>query len=151
MDSSEYQAGQRRLSPAERAREGERLQRERVLEATRTREREAAEARERAAVAAALAARPLGERLVQTRCRPCHGGTDFDAYAYGWLRWWAVLLRMEWLNGARFEAGERRPIVAHLARGRQPDAAQLAGVVAVAGVLTILVPAVVRRMRRRVR
>lgn len=114
MDASEYQPGARRLTPAERARELKWLQDQAAREAQRERERQAIEERARQAAAAARAARPPGERLLEARCGPCHGPDQLRARRYGRLGWWAVLARMQWLNGARFDSGERRAIVAYL-------------------------------------
>ena len=78
------------------------------------RERRVAEESARLQEEARLAARPMGVRLVERRCGPCHEGTFIAARRYGRPGWWATVLRMEWFNGARFEADERSVIVAHL-------------------------------------
>lgn len=116
MCAGEYQSGSRRLSPAERAREAQRIEQEREREAQRERERLAQEEQARREREAALAARPLGVRLVEARCSVCHPAADyFDSRGRTYIGWWLTVLRMEILNGARIEAGERGPIVARLA------------------------------------
>lgn len=113
--SGEYQPGERRLTREQRAQEAERLRQEREQAEAREREREAQAEQARREAQARLAARPLGERLVEARCNVCHGPDALREHRYGWLGWWAVLLRMELVNGARFDAGERSAIVSHLA------------------------------------
>jgi hypothetical protein len=126
MCAGEYQAGARRLSPAERARELQRLEQERQREAERERERLAQEAQARQAREAALAARPLGVRLVEARCGVCHPADYFASRGRTTLGWWVTVLRMEALNGARIEPGERAPIVDHLARSHPATPARQA-------------------------
>lgn len=116
MSASEYQTGSRRLSPAERAREVQRIEQEREREAQREREQLAEQARLLREAAEAQARRPLGERLIEARCGPCHDVAHLRAQRHGWLGWWAVVARMQWLNGARFDRGESGAIVTHLAR-----------------------------------
>jgi hypothetical protein len=115
MGADEYQVGARQLSPAERARELQRIEQERQRDAQRERERLQQEAQARQALEAALAARPLGVRLVETRCGVCHPADYFVSRGRTTLGWWITVLRMEALNGARIETGEHTPIVAHLA------------------------------------
>jgi mono/diheme cytochrome c family protein len=123
MSADEYQPGSRRLSHAERARETRHLEQEREREAQRERDRLEQEAQARQARATALATRPLGERLVEARCGACHPADYFESRGRGRLGWWVTVLRMEVFNGARIEAGERRPIVAHLAESHPALAA----------------------------
>jgi hypothetical protein len=118
MSSDEYQTGEQRLSPDERDRQAQRIQQERELAEVIAREREALAERARREEQARLAARPLGVRLVESRCGVCHGPDYLHERRYGWLGWWSVVLRMQYVNGARFEAGERRVIVTHLARSQ---------------------------------
>jgi mono/diheme cytochrome c family protein len=117
MSAAEYETGARRLAPAERAQELQRLEQERQREAERERERLAKEAQARQAREAALAARPLGQRLVEARCGACHPAdrSYFATRGRTTLGWWVTVLRMEVLHGARIGPGERAPIVAHLA------------------------------------
>jgi mono/diheme cytochrome c family protein len=152
MSAAEYETGARRLAPAERARELQRLEQERQREAERERERLAQEAQARQAREAALAARPLGLRLVEARCGACHPSDRFYFAPRGrtTLGWWLTVLRMEALNGARIEPGERAPIVDHLARSYPATPAQEAAEWLLAALLAAGVGwRVVGRIRRR--
>lgn len=118
MGSGEYQppAPARSAGPEERLREAEaqvrmRAEAERRAREASQREEEARQARQRM-----LDARPWPVRLTELRCAACHGEAYYRERTRGTLGWLLVLLRMEWFNGARFEQGERRVIVAHLAR-----------------------------------
>jgi mono/diheme cytochrome c family protein len=116
MSSEEYQTSVRRLSMEELARESARWAEERERAEAAERARQAAEEAERLAQEALRrAALPPGKRLVEDRCMACHAAATLAGERRGWLGWWAVLLRMELLNGARFAAGDRRVIVDHLA------------------------------------
>lgn len=126
MSSSEYETGARRMTKAQRAREQALMDAERARAEQFERERRMAEEAARQQEEARLAARPMGVRLVERRCGPCHEGTFIAARRYGRLGWWATVLRMEWFNGARFEADERSVIVAHLATTQPAGPARLA-------------------------
>ncbi|MEW5864095.1 MAG: hypothetical protein AB1773_10965 [Pseudomonadota bacterium] len=150
MSAGEYQAGSRRLSPAERAREMQRIEEEREREAQRERERRMQEEAAQQARAAALAARPLGVRLVEARCGVCHPPDYFESRGRTYIGWWATVLRMEVFNGARLEAGERAPIVAQLSNSHRATAARQA----IEWLLVVLAAAgagwlVLRLLRRR--
>lgn len=71
-------------------------------------------------IAAERAARPLGEQLVEARCLSCHDAGQIELSRLGTPGWTITVLRMEWLNGARLEPGERAVIIGHLA-DRHPD------------------------------
>jgi cytochrome c5 len=114
MCAGEYQTGSRRMSKAQRAREQAIADAERERAEQLERERSMAEETARLQEEARLATRPLGVRLVERRCGPCHEGSFIAAQRYGRPGWWATVLRMEWFNGARFEADERSVIVEHL-------------------------------------
>ena len=116
-----------------------RQERERAEAAERQREAAAEQARREAQ--ARLAARPLGVRLVESRCGACHGPEALRDHRYTRLGWWSVLLRMEYVNGARFEAGERGVIVAHLADSQSAGsiraAAEWGAALAAVGLLAV--------------
>jgi hypothetical protein len=115
MCSGEYQPGARRLSKDELARENARRAEERERAEAAERARQAAEEAERHALALRRAALPPGMRLIEDRCTACHSAATLAGERRGWLGWWAVVLRMEVLNGARFAAGDRKVIVDYLA------------------------------------
>jgi hypothetical protein len=139
------------MTRAERAREAERIRQQRERAEAIEREREAQAEQARREEQARLAARPLGVRLVDSRCGVCHGPEYLRDRRYGRLGWWTVLLRMEYFNGARFEPDERRVIVEHLARthsaGRMREWFEW---VAAAAVVTLVIAAG-RHLRHRTR
>lgn len=139
LDAEAYETEAGALTEAERAAMRARLAAEIAAEQARAEEARLAAAREAARIEAERAARPLGERLLEARCLTCHDAGQIDRIAQGSLGWTATVLRMEWLNGARLDAGERGAIVAHLA-ARHPgrSRAEWAAVIA-AGVLAALV------------
>jgi hypothetical protein len=149
MSADDYQTGARRLTPAQQAQEAQRIRREREHAEAIEREREAQAEQARRQEQARLAARPPGVRLVEARCGACHGADYLRDHRYGWLGWWSVLLRMEYINGARFEPGERRVIVAHLASSL-PATSTRAGLewTAAAAVLALLLAGAWRLRRR---
>lgn len=151
MDAAEYQSGSRRLTEAERAQEAanQREAREREARAEAAREAAAAEARRAAEARAAM--RPPGERLVEARCAVCHGKDAIAAKCRGWLGWWVIVLRMEWFNGAHFDAGDRATIVTHLADSRRASAAAVAleWAAAMIALVPVVCLAAARRLRRR--
>ncbi|MCC6008916.1 MAG: hypothetical protein JJU40_14750 [Rhodobacteraceae bacterium] len=90
-------------------------------------------------IAAERAARPLGERLVEARCLSCHDAAQIADARLGTPGWTVTVLRMEWLNGARLEPGERAVIVAHLAAPYpERDRSEWAGLVAGGGLIALL-------------
>jgi mono/diheme cytochrome c family protein len=151
MSSDEYESGGRRLTPAQRAQEAERVRQERERAEALEREREAQAEQQRRDEQARLAARPLGVRLVEARCGACHGPEFLRDHRYGRLGWWSVLLRMEYVNGAHFEAGDRGVIVDHLVASRPASGARLALEWVVAAAAPLLAIGVGWRLLRRAR
>lgn len=126
MSAGDYQAGSRRMSNADRARESARVAEEHERAAVAAQDREAEAAEQKAALQARRQAMPPGARLVEDRCTTCHTTDVLSAYRRGWLGWWAIVLRMEMLNGARIDSGERREIVAHLSSRQRGSLARTA-------------------------
>lgn len=122
-----------------------------AVSAIEERERTEAIEREREAQARHVA-RPLGVRLLEARYAFCHGPDALRERRYGRLGWWVVLLCMEYFNGAGFEPGERRVIVAHLTDSQSAGPIR-AGIewLAAAAVVALLVAAGGRCLRRRAR
>lgn len=76
----------------------------------------AAEETARLARETELAARPYGVRLLEARCdTECHGLDRFAHTRHGWLGWQAVILRMQHLNDALLDPGDRADLARHLA------------------------------------
>lgn len=116
MSGADYESGAGALSVDER----EALRRKLADEIAAERARAAAAAAQEAAAATAeaarLARRPLGERLVEARCRSCHDTETLRRTARGWLGWYATVLRMQWINGAETARTERAEIVSWLVK-----------------------------------
>lgn len=126
MDPSDYEVPAAELTPEEaealRARIAAEIAADRVVveaEAAARREAEKAEATR-------LAARPVGEQLVDLRCAACHGADTYQHANMGWLGWQATVWRMDLLNGAAVEAGEHRLITDWLYAQHPPTAARAA-------------------------
>lgn len=149
LDASAYEAKTERTLPAaERARREAEFAAERAR--AEAREREERERLERERRAAAIPNRPYAERLLHERCTSCHGSDAWSARARTRLGWWWVVVRMQYLNGARIAPGERSAIVDELARisaaSRWLEAVQWLALGAAAAVLAALP---FRRRRRR--
>lgn len=108
------------LTEEERQRQQEAVQRQ--IEEARQRAAEQArkEAEDRRQREAELAARPYPVRLTETRCLGCHGMETLLEQRRTRIGWELVALRMQRLNGAQLEPGERAVIAAHLARTYPP-------------------------------
>jgi hypothetical protein len=122
MCAGDYQTGSRRLSKAQRAQEQSRVDAERERSERLEAEQLAMEQAARRAEEERLAARPAGVKLVEARCGTCHAPEFIQGHTDSYLGWWLIAMRMELLNGARLQAGERHVIVAHLAT-TQPSGA----------------------------
>lgn len=150
--SGEYQPPARPASAIELKKQEVELRRaqERALQAER--ERAAEQERRRVAELARRAALPPGARLVEDRCTVCHGGDYFAGRGHGRLGWTLVVLRMELLNGARLQVGERAVIARHMAQvhsgGAQRAAAEWLVAAAVPGAVVVLLAVRWRRARR---
>ena len=142
-DAGGLTAGQRE---AVRARLAEQIAAERArAEADARQAQIAAEARARA-----RAARPLGAQLLEARCLSCHDRGQMDAATFGTLGWTMTVLRMQVLNDADLNRGERAEIVAYLA-GQNVSRSRLEWVVAalvLAGLVATGVGVVLRTRRR---
>lgn len=114
-DAASYQTKAGALTDAERAAMRTRLAAEIAAERAREDEARRSAQAEAERIAADRAARPFGERLVEARCLICHDAGQIERTALGAPGWTVTVLRMEWLNGARLETGERVAIVAYLA------------------------------------
>ncbi len=120
LDAEAYQTEAGALTEAERAAMRARLAAEIAEERAREEVARRAAQAEAERIAVERAARPLGERLVEARCLSCHDVGQIDRTRLGTPGWTITVIRMEWLNGARMEPGERAVIVGHLS-DRHPD------------------------------
>jgi hypothetical protein len=127
---------------------------ERQREADRTARQEAARRAEEARRAALLAARPLGERLLDARCTACHTLGVLEGREHGALGWRWTVERMHWWHGAPLGPGEAAVIAEQLYRGRAATpwraAAEMAALLGVllAAPVSILILHRARRRRR---
>lgn len=118
MEAGDYQVRESLGSPEEQERARRQIEAEIEAERQRAAERAAAEQADAAAAAARWAALPPDMRRLKTRCTVCHADENYAGKAYGWLGWQAVILRMQWLNGAALEPGDRDALARHLADTR---------------------------------
>jgi hypothetical protein len=114
VDLSVYESETALRDPGEQARYLQQIERERVDEARREAQRLAEEARAAEERRRVESQRPWPERLTEQRCTLCHAATNYTANAHSWIGWWAVMLRMKYMNAAPLGWEEMPPIVAHL-------------------------------------
>ncbi len=126
MDPSDYEVPPADLTPQEAEALRARITAE--IAADRARAEAEAEARRAAeeAEASRLAARPVGEQLVDLRCATCHSADTYRQADLGWLGWRATVWRMDLLNGAGVEAGEHGVIADWLYAEHPPTGARAA-------------------------
>jgi mono/diheme cytochrome c family protein len=124
MAGDEYQTEAGGLSPEEREAARRSLADQIAAERARAEAAAARARQEKARLAAMRAARPEGERLIEARCQSCHDRRQIDAARFGPIGWNATILRMQVLNGAALQPGERQVIVAHLTAGSPERAAR---------------------------
>ncbi|MCC5992484.1 MAG: hypothetical protein JJT99_08155 [Rhodobacteraceae bacterium] len=126
MDPSDYAVPPADLTPEEaealRARIAAEIAADRGRADAEAEVRRKAEAEE----AARLAARPLGEQLVDLRCASCHSADSYQQADLGWLGWHATVWRMDLLNGAGLGAGEHGLIADWLYAQHPPTGARAA-------------------------
>lgn len=116
MEDREYESAEAAKPAQVIERRKREIEAELQAEARREEEVRAAEEAVRLAREAELAARPYGVRLLEARCETvCHGFDRFAHVRHGWLGWQAVILRMQHLNGALLDPGERADLARHLA------------------------------------
>ena len=116
MEGEDYEPVEVRVPARDLERRKREIEVELQAEARREEEARAAEEAARLARAAELAARPYGVRLLEARCDTvCHGLERITQTRHSWLGWQAVILRMEFLNGALLDPGERDDLAKHLA------------------------------------
>lgn len=112
MGSADYAAEGASMSEEERRRMFDALEAE--AEAARKREADADAEAERL-VQARLAARSPAEIVVEEQCTLCHDAGNYTSAGHTLVGWLGVVLRMEWVNGAQLESGQRWMIGRHLA------------------------------------
>jgi hypothetical protein len=88
---------------------------DKAAEAKREAEEALAAERAEAERRRADAARPWPVRLTEQRCTLCHPAVNYTRNAHALPGWWAVTLRMKYVNNAPVNWEELRVIVTHLA------------------------------------
>lgn len=93
----------------------------RQRELARAAEEAARRQAEDAARQAAWLALPADERLLRTRCMPCHGLDPVEAVRHSLPGWLAVTLRMKYANKAELSMADIWEISMHLSRRQAAD------------------------------
>ncbi len=118
MDDRSYTPHRSSSPQGEMERVRRQIDEEKAIDARRAAESARAEEEAERRLAAANSARPRGERLLELRCRSCHGPENFDNARFGWIGWHATILRMRFVNGAELCWGEHFLIAQHLLETR---------------------------------
>lgn len=126
VDVSEYQTRQAVRSETEARRLRAILDREEEAAAQRARLAQDTEAQRLAAEGARLAARPWPQRLTEERCTLCHSASNYATGGHTLPGWWAVILRMRYINQAPVTWGDHWTIALHLAENHPADAETVA-------------------------
>ncbi|MCM2287639.1 MAG: hypothetical protein NDI67_01320 [Sulfuritalea sp.] len=122
IDDREYEFKKSVRSAAERKRLEHEFKAAQHAEAEMRRQAAAQESLRLAAEKAAYEVLPYPLRLTQTRCTTCHTEDNYINQRHNRLGWELVILRMQLLNGAELDRGERGIIVDHLAQTRSATA-----------------------------
>lgn len=116
IDDREYEVNKAVRSAQERQRIEHEFRAAREREAVQERAEAEAEARRLAAERAAWEALPFPVRLTHTRCTTsCHTEENYVGRRHNRIGWELVILRMQYLNDAELQDGERGVIASHLA------------------------------------
>ena len=67
-----------------------------------------------------------GQEIIELRCKKCHPAHYYEDKGHIWLVWEIVIMRMQFMHGARLDEGERNEISSYLANARQASTAQVA-------------------------
>jgi hypothetical protein len=118
IDDREYEFKRSVRSAAERKRLENEFKAAQQAEAESERQAAEQEARRLAAEKAAYEALPYPVRLTQARCTTCHTEDNYINQRHNRVGWELVILRMQLLNDAELDAGERGLIADHLAQTR---------------------------------
>lgn len=114
IDPAEYELKKSLRSERERKRWQGELERDQARERERQQAEMEREARRLEAERAAWEALPYPVRLTRNRCTACHSADNFEQQRHNRIGWELVVLRMQYLNDAKLEPGERAIIAGHL-------------------------------------
>lgn len=115
IDPAEYELKSSLRSERERQRLRNELERDQAKRLEVQQAEAERETRRMEAERAAWNALPYPVRLTRNRCTGCHGADNFEQQRHNRIGWELVVLRMQYLNEAKLESGERAVIAAHLA------------------------------------
>ena len=115
IDPAEYELKSSLRSERERQRLRNELERDQAKRLEGQQAEADREARRMEAERAAWDALPYPVRLTRNRCTGCHSTGNFEQQRHNRIGWELVVLRMQYLNEAKLESGERAVIAAHLA------------------------------------
>jgi len=118
MSGDDYGSTTRLTSPEERRRVEADLEQARERAAAEEAARQQVEMQRQTLEAQRLSMRPLGERLLDSRCTACHSLNVLDHNLRSPLAWRWTVERMRWWHGAPLSTEEVRQVSAHLARAR---------------------------------
>lgn len=116
IDPSEYEVKTAVRTAKERKQLEAEFEVDRKREAERQKQEEEHEVRRLAVERAAWEVLPYPLRLTRMRCAVCHGADLYESQRHNRIGWELVVLRMEFLDQTRLDAGERSLITAHLAQ-----------------------------------
>lgn len=137
MSGDDYASIKRLATPDEQRRVASELERAQQRTAALEADRAWQEAQRRARAAEVQALRPLGDRLLDSRCTACHGLNVLDQRARSALGWRWTVERMRWWHGAVLRPEEVAAVASHLSRTRPGPAGWLEAVLAMAAGLLI--------------
>lgn len=116
VDPADYQLKSSVRSEQERARLEAGFALDRQQEAAAQQQEEDRAAQQRLAEKAAWDALPYPLRLTRTRCTACHLADNYVNQRHNRVGWELVILRMQYLNQAVLEPGERTVVAQYLAQ-----------------------------------
>lgn len=138
MSGDDYGSTTRLTTPEERRRVEADLEQARERAEAEDAARRRAEVQRQTLEAQRQALRPLGERLLESRCTACHTLNVLDQNDKSPLAWRWTVERMRWWHGAQLSTEEVRQVSAHLTLARAGglgwvDAGIVIGLLAVPG------------------
>lgn len=118
MSGDDYISTTPLASPQERRRANAEVEAAKVQAETDASRQRMQEGQRQMLEARRLAQRPLGERLLDSRCVACHSLSVLDHNVKSPLGWRWTVERMRWWHGAKLSTEEVRQVSTHLALAR---------------------------------
>lgn len=138
MSGDAYTSTGKTSSPEDRIKEAANIEERRRLAEARELARQQEEAHRQTVAANRLAMRPIGERLLDSRCTACHTLTVLDNNSKSPLAWRLTVERMRWIHGANITTDEVRQVSAHLVSTRSGGSGVADGVVVAGATLVVI-------------